>query len=634
MYKVTQITLLILIVFIMNISFKTQASAQVKEIPLRDFFKNPEKTGYQISPDGKYLSYLAPYENRLNIFIEDLQTGKTKRVTNATDRDLYNYFWKGNNTVLYVKDNGGDENFQLYASNINTGVPKNLTPFDSVRVGITDDLPEIDDYILIEMNKRNKEIFDVYRVNVNTGELTMVAENPGNVSGWVTDHEGKVRVATTTDGVNTALLYRETENDPFKEILKTNFKETLAPLFFTFDNQNIYAASNLGRDKAAIVKFDIKNGKEIEELYSNPEVDVENLNYSRKRQVLTSIPYTTWKRQVHFLDDRTKGVYEDLYSQLGTNYEVVIVDLTKDESKYLVRTYSDRSLGSFYLYDYETKNLKELADVSPWLNENDLAEMKPIQYTSRDGLTINGYLTLPKGVDPKNLPVVVNPHGGPWYRDVWTFNPEVQFLANRGFAVLQVNFRGSTGYGRKFWEESFKQWGLKMQDDVTDGVNWLIEQGIADPSRVAIYGGSYGGYTTLAGLAFTPDVYSAGVDYVGVSNLFTFMETIPPYWKPYLEMMYEMVGNPKTDSAQFIATSPVFHADKIKAPLFIAQGKNDPRVKKSESDQMIEAMKKRGIEVEYMVKDNEGHGFHNEENRFDFYETMEKFLKKHLNKSN
>ncbi|HEX2786691.1 MAG TPA: S9 family peptidase [Ignavibacteria bacterium] len=634
MYKVLQITLLILIVFIMNVSFKAQAVVQIKEIPLRDFFKNPEKTGYQISPDGKYLSYLAPYENRLNIFIEDLQTGETKRVTNATDRDLYNYFWKGNNTVLYVKDNGGDENFQLYASNINTGVPKNLTPFDSVRVGITDDLPEIDDYILIEMNKRNKEIFDVYRINVNTGEMTMVAENPGNISGWVTDHEGKVRVATTTDGVNTSLLYRETESEPFKEILKTNFKETLAPLFFTFDNQNIYAASNLGRDKAAIVKYDIKNGKEIEELYSHPEVDVENLNYSRKRKVLTSIPYTTWKRQVHFLDDRTKGVYEDLYSQLGTNYEVVIVDLTKDESKYLVRTYSDRSLGSFYLYDYETKNLKELADVSPWLNENDLAEMKPIQYTSRDGLTINGYLTLPKGVDPKNLPVVVNPHGGPWYRDVWTFNPEVQFLANRGFAVLQVNFRGSTGYGRKFWEDSFKQWGLKMQDDVTDGVNWLIEQGIADPSRVAIYGGSYGGYTALAGLTFTPDVYSAGVDYVGVSNLFTFMETIPPYWKPYLEMMYEMVGNPKTDSAQFIATSPVFHADKIKAPLFIAQGKNDPRVKKSESDQMIEAMKKRGIEVEYMVKDNEGHGFHNEENRFDFYETMEKFLKKHLNKSN
>lgn len=634
MYKAIQTIFIILIALLMNISLKTQANAQVNEIPLRDFFKNPEKTGYQISPDGKYLSYLAPYESRLNIFIEDLNTGETKRITNATERDIYNYFWKGNSTVLYVQDSGGDENFQLYASNITTGIPKNLTPFDSVRVGITDDLPEIDDYILIQMNKRDKQIFDVYRINVNTGEMTMVAENPGNISGWVTDHEGKVRVATTTDGVNTGLLYRDTESEPFKEVLKTNFKETLAPLFFTFDNQNLYAASNIGRDKTAIVKFDIKNGKEIEEIYSHPEVDVDDLNFSKKRKVLTSIPYITWKRYVHFLDDRTKNVYEDLYAKLGTNYEIVITDLTKDESKYLVRTYSDRSLGSFYLYDYDTKNLKELADVSPWLNENDLAEMKPIQYISRDGLTINGYLTLPKGVEAKNLPVVVNPHGGPWYRDVWTFNPEVQFLANRGFAVLQVNFRGSVGYGRKFWTDSFKQWGLAMQNDVTDGVNWLIDQGIADPSRVGIYGGSYGGYTTLAGLAFTPDVYSAGVDYVGVSNLFTFMETIPPYWKPYLEMMYEMVGNPKTDSAQFIATSPVFHADKIKAPLFIAQGKNDPRVKISESDQMVEAMKKRGIDVEYMVKDNEGHGFHNEENRFAFYEAMEKFLKKHLNKSN
>lgn len=634
MYKAIQTIFIILIALLMNISLKTQATAQVKEIPLRDFFKNPEKTGYQISPDGKYLSYLAPYESRLNIFTEDLSTGETKRITNATERDIYIYFWKGNNTVLYIQDSGGDENFQLYASNINTGVPKNLTPFDSVRVGITDDLPEVDDYILIQMNKRDKQIFDVYRINVNTGEMTMVAENPGNISGWVTDHEGKVRVATTTDGVNAGILYRDTESEPFREVLKTNFKETLAPLFFTFDNQNLYAASNLGRDKTAIVKFDVQSGKEIEEIYSHPEVDVDDLNYSRKRKVLTSIPYITWKRYVHFLDDRTKNVYEDIYSKLGTNYEVVIADLTKDESKYLIRTYSDRSLGSFYLYDYDTKDLKELADVSPWLNENDLAEMKPIQYTSRDGLTINGYLTLPKGVDPKNLPVVVNPHGGPWYRDVWTFNPEIQFLANRGFAVLQMNFRGSVGYGRKFWTDSFKQWGLAMQNDVTDGVNWLIEEGIADPKRVAIYGGSYGGYTSLAGLAFTPDVYSAGVDYVGVSNLFTFMETIPPYWKPYLEMMYEMVGNPKTDSAQFIATSPVFHADKIKAPLFIAQGKNDPRVKISESDQMIEAMKKRGIEVEYMVKDNEGHGFHNEENKFDFYSAMEKFLKKHLNKSN
>jgi dipeptidyl aminopeptidase/acylaminoacyl peptidase len=265
------------------------------------------------------------------------------------------------------------------------------------------------------------------------------------------------------------------------------------------------------------------------------------------------------------------------------------------------------------------------------LKEEDMAEMKPIKYIARDGKVINGYLTLPKGIPAKNLPVVINPHGGPWARDEWGFNPEVQFLANRGYAVLQMNFRGSVGYGRAFWEASFKQWGLTMQNDITDGVNWLIEQGIADPKHVAIYGASYGGYATLAGITLTPDLYACAVDYVGVSNLFTFMSTIPPYWKPYLDMMYEMVGDPEKDKALMTAASPVFHVDKIKCPLFIAQGANDPRVAKAESDQMVEALKKRGIDVPYMVKDNEGHGFGNEENRMDFYREMERFFGKYLN---
>jgi dipeptidyl aminopeptidase/acylaminoacyl peptidase len=295
-----------------------------------------------------------------------------------------------------------------------------------------------------------------------------------------------------------------------------------------------------------------------------------------------------------------------------------------------VRTFSDRSLGAYYFYDLKSKDFKKLADVSPWLNEQDMVPMKPIKYQSRDGLTINGYLTLPKGVAARNLPVVVNPHGGPWYRDTWGFNPEVQFLANRGYAVLQVNFRGSTGYGRKFWESSFKQWGKTMQDDITDGVQWLIKQGIADPKRIGIYGGSYGGYATLAGLVYTPDLYAVGVDYVGVSNLFTFLKSIPPYWKPYLEMLYEMIGNPEKEKDLLTAASPVFHSKNIKVPLLIAQGANDPRVNKAESDQMVEALKARGIEVPYIVKANEGHGFANEENRFEFYRAMEEFLGKHL----
>jgi dipeptidyl aminopeptidase/acylaminoacyl peptidase len=303
--------------------------------------------------------------------------------------------------------------------------------------------------------------------------------------------------------------------------------------------------------------------------------------------------------------------------------------MNKKEDVFIIRTYSDRSLGAYYIYDKNTDKLDKIVEVSPWIDENEMAKVYPISYQSRDGLTIAGYLTLPKGYTmetAKNLPVVVNPHGGPWARDGWGFNPEVQFLANRGYAVLQMNFRGSTGYGKKFWEASFKKWGLEMQDDITDGTLWLIEKGIADPDRIAIYGGSYGGYATLMGLVKEPELYAAGVDYVGVSNMFTFMKTIPPYWEPLLDMFYEMVGNPVTDSLALRAVSPVFHTDKIVAPLFVAQGRNDPRVNVDESDQMVEAMQARGVTVEYLVKDNEGHGFRNEENRFEFYRAMEQFL--------
>ncbi len=403
----------------------------------------------------------------------------------------------------------------------------------------------------------------------------------------------------------------------------------MSALIITIDNNTIYAASNLKRDKSAIVKFDIKNGTEFEVLFEHPEVDVTELSYSKKRKVLTAISYVNWKKERVFLDIETKNIFDRLTKELG-NYEISIVDMNKDEDKFLIRTLSDRSHGQYYFYDKNSNELIKLADISPWLNESELAEMKPVAFKSRDGFNINAYLTLPANKVPKDLATVLLVHGGPWARDTWSYDPEAQFFANRGYVVLQVNFRGSVGYGRKFWEASFKQWGKSMQNDLSDGVMWLVEQGIADSKRVAIYGGSYGGYATLAGLTMTPDLYACGVDYVGVSNLFTFMKTIPPYWKPYLEMMYEMVGNPETDKVLMTESSPVFNVDKIKAPLFIVQGRMDPRVNVNESDQMVEALKKRGIDVPYMVKDNEGHGFHNEENRFEFYEAMEKFLEKYL----
>ena len=602
---------------------------QQNTIPLKDFFRNPERTDYAISPNGKYLSFLAPYKGRLNVFLQEISGGEPQRLTNVTERDIAKYLWGNDRTILYIKDNAGDENFHLYSVFTDGSGSKDLTPFDGVRVNIVDELEDYDSEILIELNKRNPELFDMYRLNFETGEMKVAAENPGNVSGWGTDHKGTIRIAVTTDGVNNGIMYRDSAEDEFKTIITTNFRQMLSPLFFTFDDKNIYASSNLGRDKAAIVEYDIKNNKELSVLFEHPEVDVNILKYSKKRKVLTVIPAYTHRIERVILDDEIRRIYEKLEKELA-GYEITIVDTDDNEEKYIVAAYNDRTTGSYHIYDKSTDSITKINDVSPWINEEQMSEMKPVTFTSRDGLKLNGYLTLPKGKEPKDLPVVLNPHGGPWARDYWGFNPEVQFLASRGYAVLQINFRGSVGYGREFWESSFKQWGRKMQDDLTDGVKWLEDQGIADPKRVAIYGGSYGGYAVLAGLAFTPDVYACGVDYVGVSNLFTFMKSIPPYWQPFLEMMYEMVGNPETDKQLLEDASPVFHVDKIKAPLFIAQGRMDPRVNVNESDQVVEALKKRGIDVPYMVKDNEGHGFHNEENRFDFYEAMEKFLTKHL----
>ncbi len=601
----------------------------VRTIPVREFFRNPEKASFDLSPSGEYLSFLSPYQDRMNLHVQKIGDEEAVRITHVTERDIAGYYWADDDHLVYLQDDGGDENFYLTVVDRDGNNDRPLTKFEGVKTQLIDDLEDTPDQAIVGLNRRNPEVFDAYRLNIRTGALDLIAENPGNIVGWMTDHAGALRMAVTTDGVNTTLLHRTDEANDFRPLITTNFKESVSPLFFTFDDENFYASSNLGRDKSAIVKIDGATGEELEVLFEHPEVDVSNLSYSQKRKVLTGIAYTTWKTERKFLDKQVEQRYNQLKQALG-DYEIAVTSASKNEDKFIVRTYSDRSLGAYYLYDATADTVTKIIEVSPWLREEEMAEMKPITYPARDGLTIHGYLTLPVGAEAKDLPVVVNPHGGPWARDRWGFNPEVQFLANRGYAVLQTNFRGSTGYGRAFWEASFRQWGLSMQDDITDGVNYLIEQGIADPQRVAIYGGSYGGYATLAGLAFTPDVYACGVDYVGVSNLFTFLQTIPPYWKPMLEMMYEMVGNPEALKEQFEQTSPALQADKIKAPLLIAQGAKDPRVNIAESDQMVEALRQRGVEVAYLVKENEGHGFHNEENRFEFYEAMEGFLAEHL----
>jgi dipeptidyl aminopeptidase/acylaminoacyl peptidase len=599
------------------------------KIPLKDFFRNPEKAAYKISPDGRHYSFLAPLDGRLNIFVQELGTTQARRVTNDTERDIVSYLWANDTRILYLQDKGGDENHQLFAVDIDGENFKPLTDFDGVKTTIIDDLEDEEDAVIVGLNKRNPRIFDPYRLNIKTGELMQLAENPGNIVAWMTDHRGKLRLAITFDGVNTSLLHRGSEENAFETVMTLGFKDQLRPLLFTFDNERIYAASNLSRDTAALVEIDLSSGKEVHEIYEHPEYDVSGLLCSRRRKCLTGATYTSWKVENHLFDDEIAKMFERI-SDAVPGYEFAIMDQDRSEQKFIVGAYSDRCRGTYYLYDKGTQRVEKIANTTPWLDEQDMAPMELIEFKSRDGLSMHGYLTVPVGAAKDSLPVVVFPHGGPWHRDTWRFDPNLQFLANRGYAVLQVNFRGSTGYGRKFWEASFKQWGLAMQDDISDGVRWLIEQGIADRHRIAIYGGSYGGYATLAGLAFTPDLYACGVDYVGVSNLFTFLETIPPYWEPLRDMLYEMVGHPDKDKQQLAATSPSLHADRIKVPLLIAQGANDPRVKKNESDQMVEAMRAKGVEVEYMVRDNEGHGFLNEENRFAFYEAVERFLSENI----
>lgn len=608
----------------------------MRQIPLEDFFRNSERTAYQLSPDGAYISYMAPYHDRLNVFVRKVSDtdDASVRITSETERSVAGYMWADNERLLFMKDTAGDENYQLYGVKRNGTDLRAYTAFPGVRTSLIDDLEEQPGFVLIGMNKRNAEVFDPYRLNIETGELTLLAENPGNIQGWMTDHNGLLRVATAiVDGVNTQVLYRDTENEPFRPVLTTNFKDVVSFMDFTPDNREVYAATNLGRDKTVLVRMDPSTCKELELLYENERYDISSISYSRKRKCLLSVYCTGHKEPIrHFFDAEEEALRKRIKAHFPDE-RYGIADSDKAERTYLIYVGGDRTRGAYWLYDAETDKAEKVAELAPWLKKEEMNEMLPVTYTTSDGLTIEAYLTLPAGLsieDAHNLPVVVNPHGGPWARDCWGYSSEAQFLSNRGYAVFQMNFRGSTGYGRRFLEASYKQWGLKMQDDITEGVEWLIGQGIANPKRIAIYGGSYGGYAVLAGLTLTPKLYACGIDYVGVSNLFTFMKTIPPYWRPMLEMMYEQVGNPDTDAEQLDATSPALHADKICVPLFIAQGANDPRVNKAESDQMVEALKKRGIEVEYMVKDNEGHGFHNQENRFDFYRAMEAFLAKYL----
>lgn len=606
-----------------------------RQIPLEDFFRNSCRSAYQISPDGLHLSYLAPYKNRMNIFVEPVGGGEPLRLTSETLRSIAGYTWKGNSRIVFIKDIAGDENYKLFGVDIDGSGLTAYTDFPGVRTSIIDSLEDYPDEILIAMNRRAPECFDPYRLNMKTGEMTMLCENPGNYQDWLTDHDGRLRSAVAiVDGVNTQILYRDTEEEAFRPVMTTNFRNVINFMGFTPDNRNVYAATNLGRDKIALCLMDPATCKEIEQLYEHPDYDISNITYSRRRKKLLGVFCSGHKEPVRHYFDAEESAFRKKLSRHFPDNHFGMADCDRSETRFIIYSGGDRTRGAYYYYDLQTDFLRKLCDLAPWLNKEELAEMRPVIYTARDGLKIEAYLSLPASHGTKgSLPMIIYPHGGPWTRDSWGYDSVVQFFCSRGYGVFQMNFRGSTGYGRRFMEASYKEWGRRMQDDITDGTKWLIRKGYADADRIAIYGGSYGGYAVLAGLCFTPKRYACGIDYVGVSNLLTFLNTIPPYWRPMLEIMYERIGNPDTEREYLEAVSPALHAECICRPLLIAQGANDPRVNRAESDQMVDALRRRGVEVEYIVKENEGHGFANEENRFDFFRRVEIFLERHLKDS-
>ena len=608
-------------------------------IPVEDFFENPEKAGGQISPDGRKLAYLAPEENRLNVWVRTIGADDDTCVTHDHVRGIMRFFWsRDSRRILYVQDQGGNENFRLYVADLEKPAADavDLTPFDGVRAEI-EAVPENDPtHVVISLNKRNPELFDPYRLDIETGELEQLAENPGNIAGWHVAHDGRLLAASAqTPTGDTEILVRTDDESDFRS-LRVYANEDGGHVFgFTPDLSALWVVSAVGVDKLRLVQLDVTTGEETP-IDGDDDVDLMSAVVRERTGELLATIYVKDRLVWHFFDDEVEAKVEAARRLHPGDLQGLSWDRT--ETKLVVTFNDDREPGVTFFFDAELGSGDFLFKPRPKLVADELAPMTPVRVESRDGLTLHSLLTLPIGVEPANLPMVLLVHGGPWAADMWGYHPEAQFLANRGYAVLQVNYRGSTGFGKSFQHAAEHEFAGKMHDDLIDAVDWAVKEGYADPERVAIYGGSYGGYATLVGVTFTPEVFAAAISYVGPSSLVTLIRSFPPYWGPMLEgSWFRYVGNPGTAEepnaeveAELLRRSPISYVDRIVTPLMVVQGANDPRVTKVESDQIVAALRERGVEVEYIVKDDEGHGFANPENRLDLYRAMERFFAQHL----
>ena len=598
-------------------------------IPRDVLFGNPRRATPRLSPDAQRMAYLAPDEGVLNVWLKTVGREDDRAITKDRGRGIQIFFWaEDSRHVLYLQDRDGDENWHLDAVHLETNAVRDLSPYEGVRVEDVFTDPHHPAEILVAMNERDRQVFDLHRVSLQTGEAKLEAENPGNYVAWLTDHDFRVRGATAAlpDG-GFQLLVSQQPGASFEPFLTWGPEDNGSCLAFTPDGQQLYVGDSLESDTTRLYTIHLKT-REKKTLSHNPEVDLGPVMIHPTKHHLQAVGYNLHRLEWEVLD---RSVAADM-AALGRAHsgEISVVSRDHADRNWLVAYTSDQDSVRYYVYRRDSRSAEYLFSNRPDLENYTLAPMKPVAITARDGLTLHSYLTVPDGVEAAGLPLVLNVHGGPWARDNWGYDPEAQWLANRGYAVLQVNYRGSVGFGKAFLNAGNREWGAKMHDDLLDSVAWAVDQGIADAQKVCIYGGSYGGYAALVGAAFTPDVFCCAVDIVGPSSIVTLIESIPPYWAPLMDNFRIRVGDIKTEKEFLEARSPLFKADSIRIPMLIAQGANDPRVKQAESEQIVEALRAKGKEVDYLLYPDEGHGFARPESRMAFYAAAEEFLSRHL----
>ncbi len=608
------------------------AEPEPKLIPREVLLGNPVKISPRISLDGKMMAYTAPVNNVLNVWVKTIGKDDDRAVTKDEDRGIHRYNWAADSKhIMYLQDVGGNENWRLYAVDLETNQIKDLTPYEEVQVRIIDRDKHFPNELLIGMNKEDPKVHDVYHLDLLTGKLELVAKNPGNITSWRADADFKIRgamAATASGGYD--LLVRENEQADWQKLLSWEAEDGMTswPVSFTKDGNSLYLVDSRNANTGRLVKMEIKTGK-MEVIAEDPQYDVTYVMIHPDSYQAQAVSFFKARTEWIVLD---KSIEDDFKVIAKLDHGDFTISSNRDnaDKTWLVRFNKDNGPISYFAYDREKKKGTFLFNHMPELSRYKLARTEPISFTARDGLTIYGYITFPTWRARKNLPMVLSVHGGPYYRDTWGYEPTTQLFANRGYVCLQVNFRGSTGYGKAFVNAGDKEWAGKMHDDLVDAIGWAVEQGYANPEKVAIYGSSYGGYAALVGATFTPDVFCCAVDICGISNLVTDIKSIPPYWSTSLAMFHMRVGNPDTEAEFLKLRSPLFKVDNIKIPILIVQGANDPRVKQSESEQIVEAMKKKGLDYEYILFEDEGHGFAKPENRLEFFAAAEKFLAKHL----